>query len=110
MAKYWIYIGNQVQGPFELEQLIRLPGFSRQSQVSPDDEGSAGKWISPAEIPDLARIFQKADELHAAPIPTPKPAPKPKPFPAKLTHVPPPVDEKRPFPWIWVGPTILLAV
>jgi hypothetical protein len=107
MAKYWIYVNNQVLGPYELEQLIRVPGFSRQSMVSRDD-GGAGQWISPAEIPELARIFQKVEELHDAPVPAPRPAPKPKPrMPAKLTPVAPPAEApQRGFwkSWMWLIP------
>src|SRR5437764_15486586 len=104
MARYWAYIGQEVKGPYELEQLIRLPGFSRQTMVSLDDySGSVGRWISPAEIPELARIFQKVDELHDAPAPAPRAAPKPKPrMPARLTPVAPPVEEKTSFPGGWL--------
>jgi hypothetical protein len=97
MAKYWIYINDQVLGPYSIEQLIRVPGFSRQTMVSVDGHsGATGKWISPAEIPELAKIFQKVEEIHDAPIPTPRPAAKPKPYaPARLTPVPPPAEEPR---------------
>jgi hypothetical protein len=112
MAKYWIYINEQVLGPYELEQLIRVPGFSRQTMVSRAD-GGAPRWISPAEIPELARIFQKVEEIHDAPIPTPRPAPKPKPrMPVKLTPVAPPVEPpKKKFwkTWMWSIPAIALA-
>src|SRR5437773_3612623 len=110
MSRYWAYINSQVQGPYELEQLIRLPGFSRQTLVSVDDySGSVGKWISPAAIPELARIFQKVDELHDAPIPS-RPAPKPaRPkMPLKLTQVPPPVEEVK--PWYTNGLLWLAAI
>jgi len=107
MAKYWVYINNQVKGPYEVDQLIRLPGFSRQTMVSVDQAGQgSGQWISPANIPDLARIFQKVDALHDAPVPSPRPAAKPaRPrMPAKLTPVAPPAEEPRRYfgAWIWV--------
>jgi hypothetical protein len=110
MPRYWVYLNGQVQGPYEIEKLIRVPGFSRQTQVSVDDmSGTAGKWISPADIPELARIFQKVDEIHDAPAPAPKPAAKPKPkMPARLTPVAPPVPEPDKFSWAWLW--IILAV
>ena len=107
MAIYWVYLNDQVKGPYEVDELIRLTGFSRQTMVSIDDNsGGAGQWISPASIPDLARIFQKVDALFDAPAPGPKPAPKPvKPrMPTRLTPVAPPVEESKRFSgaWIWV--------
>ncbi len=112
MARYWAYINNQVMGPYEIEQLIRLPGFSRQTMVSGDDmSGGAGKWISPADIPELARIFQKVDELHDAPVQAPRPAPKPKSkMPTRLTPVPPPVEEPWQFSWGWLWVLLISAV
>jgi hypothetical protein len=112
MARYWVYLNSQVMGPYELEQLIRVPGFSRQTLVSMDDySGTVGKWISPAEIPVLAGIFQKADELHDAPAPAPRPAVKPKPHtPARLTPVAPPVEESRGFGWSWLWVLLFSAV
>jgi hypothetical protein len=111
MAKYWVYINDKVAGPYELDQLIRIQGFSRQTLVSVDDHsGQVGRWISPAQIPELARIFQKVDELHestpAAPRPAAKPA-RPR-MPAKLTVVPPPVPETVRWGWFW--PAVFAAL
>lgn len=113
MARYWIYLNDQVKGPYEVDELIRISGFSRRTMVSMDDRsGSAGKWMSPAEIPELARIFQKADELHeSSPTPAPKPAPKPKrQGPAQLTAVAPPPMESHWFSTAWPWFLILLAL
>src|SRR3982750_473364 len=102
MARYWVYLNEKVAGPYELDQLIRIQGFSRRTLVSVDDHsGQVGRWISPAEIPELARIFQKADELHDSP-PPPRPAAKPaRPkMPARLTPMaPPPQEAAGPFNW-----------
>ncbi|OGR90878.1 MAG: hypothetical protein A2992_03235 [Elusimicrobia bacterium RIFCSPLOWO2_01_FULL_59_12] len=110
MAKYWVYLNDQVNGPYELDELIRLPGFSRRTMVSIDDHsGAAGRWIGPAEIPELARIFQKVDELHEAPAgPAARPAPKPKRrIPAHLTPVPPPAEDSSRLSAAW--PWLLIA-
>ncbi len=65
MAKYWIYVNDQVAGPYSVEQLIRLRGFSRQSQVCVDDESGVQRlWTSPAEIPELAPIFKAVEQMH----------------------------------------------
>ena len=63
MAHYWVYLNNEVSGPFEIEQLIRVRGFSRQTLVRVDDPSNKStQWISPAEIPELAHIFKAADD------------------------------------------------
>ena len=66
MAQYWVYLNDEVTGPFAVEQLIRLRGFSRQTQVCVDDaSGNPTHWISPAEIPELAHIFKAVEEHQA---------------------------------------------
>ena len=78
MARYWLYLNDEVAGPFAVEQLIRQRGFSRQTLVCVDDaSGKPSHWISPAEIPELAHIFKAADEQHAAPVPAPAPIKQP---------------------------------
>ncbi len=112
MAKYWVYLNDQVKGPYEVDELIRLSGFSRRTMVSRDDHsGAAGKWTSPAEIPELARIFQKVDELHeAAPAPAPKPVKPKRHSPAHLTSVPTPAVETHWLSSAWPWLLILLAL
>jgi hypothetical protein len=71
MARYWIYLNGKVEGPYGVEQLIRLRGFSRQSQICVDDaSGQPQNWISPSELPELAHIFKAVDERQAD-VPTP---------------------------------------
>ena len=79
MARYWVYLNDEVSGPFGLEQLIRQRGFSRQTLVCiEDDSGKPKNWISPAEIPELAHIFKAAEEhLAEPPVPMKKASPKP---------------------------------
>jgi len=84
MAKYWVYLNNEVEGPYSVEQLIRIRGFSRQTMVCVDDSsGHPGQWISPADIPELAHIFKVVDQIHESPTPTPPPKAAPKPPPAR---------------------------
>src|ERR1035437_4138578 len=75
MAQYWVYLNSAVAGPYEVEQMIRLRGFSRQTLVCIDDaSGKPTRWISPSEIPELAHIFKAVDDQMAmAPA---APAPK----------------------------------
>jgi len=114
MARYWVYLNDEVCGPFALEQLIRQRGFSRQTLVCIDDaSGSLTHWISPAEIPELAHIFKAADDQHSTPVaPAPKaPTKAPTPRPAKLYT--PAVTLRAPSrntvsTWIWAVLTAAL--
>jgi len=110
MARYWIYLNDEVAGPYGVEQLIRLRGFSRQTQVCVDDSsGKPTQWISPAEIPELAHIFKAVDE-HQALMPsaappkiqpkpvTPRSAPKPA-GPAVVLKAAPSAGLSASWPW-----------
>jgi hypothetical protein len=115
MASYWVYLNNNVTGPYPIEQLIRLRGFSRHTQVCIDDSsGRPGSWINAAQIPELAHIFKAVDEREtippppSAPRPTPKPAaPRPSPRPAPAP-APVPVPKSMPV-WPWLLAALLLA-
>jgi hypothetical protein len=92
MARYWVYLDNGVKGPYELDQLIRLRGFSRQTRVSIEGPtGEAGEWMSPADIPSLAPIFKAADEIN-----TPEPAAAAPRAAPKANHSPAPKPAARP--------------
>src|SRR5258708_7586800 len=104
VARYWVYLNEAVAGPYGIDQLIRLRGFSRQTLVCVDEmDGKPKVWISPAEIPELAHIFKAVDEHQADPAPAPKPTAKPttsrsaKPFVPAVTLKTP----KRNLPQIW---------
>jgi hypothetical protein len=78
VARYWVYLNDEVSGPYGVDQLIRLRGFSRQTQVCVDEAGNTPKnWISPAEIPELAHIFKAVDEHLSEPAAAAKPSTKP---------------------------------
>jgi hypothetical protein len=104
VARYWVYLNNEVAGPYGVDQLIRLRGFSRQTLVCVDElDGKPKVWISPAEIPELAHIFKAVDEHQAEPTtpapkaPTKTPVRAAKPFVPAVTLKAP----KRNLPQIW---------
>jgi hypothetical protein len=78
VARYWVYLNDEVTGPYGIDQLIRIRGFSRQTLVCLEEaSGKPKNWISPAEIPELAHIFKAAEErLADVPVPAPKTAAK----------------------------------
>lgn len=89
MARYWIFQNGKVEGPYGIEQLIRIRGFSRQSQVCVEGESGAPQmWITPAEIPELSHIFKAIDERSAEPAPAPRPVAPRKPSPAPRVYTP----------------------
>jgi hypothetical protein len=118
MARYWAYINNEVMGPYGVEELIRLRGFSRQTMVCLDDaSGAPRKWISPAEIPELAPIFKAVDEHQSKSpaAPPAKSATKPPVVPA-APKVPPMTSpvKRRGMPkaekWGWGGLVLFIVL
>ena len=53
--KYWLFQNNQVYGPYDPEELGRLPGYSLKSLVCPErSKGTVmGDWQRAGLIPDL---------------------------------------------------------
>jgi hypothetical protein len=115
MARYWVYVNNEVAGPFPLEQLIRQRSFSRHTQVCIDDaSGQPGVWINAAQIPELARVFKTVDERESAPTPLPAPKPAPKREPVRPALRPAPVATSVSPPksravWPWLLGAVLMA-
>ncbi len=115
MARYWVYLNDEVSGPYGVDQLIRLRGFSRQTQVCVDEAGGTPKnWISPAEIPELAHIFKAVDEQLAQPAAsTTKATAKPptfrypKPFVPAVTFKAPRHNMAQIWGWILLSAVVL---
>ena len=65
--KYWLFQNNQVCGPYDPEELGRLPGYSLESFVCPEGKGSSmGDWRLASLIPELAPAAeQKAAQAPA---------------------------------------------
>jgi len=77
VSKYWVYLDDKVSGPYTVDQMIRLRGFSKQTRICEEDgSGNPQKWISPADLPELSHIFKAVHDVMTAPTP-PRPAPKP---------------------------------
>lgn len=54
--KYWAYINNEIKGPFEPDELIKIDGFSPSTLVCPQSsvEEETKEWKEAREIPELA--------------------------------------------------------
>lgn len=76
--RYWAYINNEIKGPFEPDELIKIEGFSPSTLVCPQSsvEEETKEWKEAREIPELA-IFtssklptEKAQDLQTSQLQT----------------------------------------
>ncbi|MBI5744786.1 MAG: DUF4339 domain-containing protein [Elusimicrobia bacterium] len=65
--KYWVYVNNEVKGPFDRAGLEAQPGFGPQSLVCPENASGADGWKPVSTFSDLNGPV-------AAPAPAPVPA------------------------------------
>lgn len=65
--KYWIFQNNQVNGPYEVEELAQLPGYSAETLVCPEGRRGTnmGDWQRAAMVPELSVSLLKAQQLAA---------------------------------------------
>lgn len=115
-SRYWLYLHNEVAGPFEVHELIRQRGFSREARVCREDAGHASNdWMSVADIPELMRIFRAAESMHETEpvvVPPSKVMPKPPPVVRPAPASRPPVRSRREpasSAWVWVAVFMMAA-
>jgi hypothetical protein len=65
--KYWLFDGSDASGPYDAEELKRLPGFTSESLICPDGAESADQW-KPAQYYLIRPPTAKPPE------PTPRPS------------------------------------
>ena len=71
--KYWAYTNNEVGGPFEKEQLAKLPGFTASSLICPETPagGQTPDWKEAAAYPEVTAALASPGQTHApAPVRT----------------------------------------
>lgn len=56
--KFWAYINGEAQGPFEPEELKKIPGFGRGTIVYPENltDGTADDWKPAFQVPEIGQI------------------------------------------------------
>ncbi len=59
MARYWVALPSGVVGPFEAEEVVRLPGFQPQWQICPE-RGGGDQWAPAREFPELRAMAAAA--------------------------------------------------
>lgn len=68
MTKYWIYRNNKVDGPYAVDELLKLPGYHAKSLVAPENpDRRHGLWNLASNIPELA--VSRPASASAAPDP-----------------------------------------
>lgn len=74
--KYWVFDGKQAVGPYEVEELKRIPLFGAQTLICPEDAGSAEQW-RPAQYYLIKPPRAKPEPQPAAQAPAPAAAAEP---------------------------------
>jgi len=77
MDRYWIYIDKKIQGPFEVQELLAVNGFSDTSQVCMVGEDT---WQPARQFPAI-HLQLAPTTLKITEIPTPLPTPTPRQMP-----------------------------
>ena len=62
--RYWIWQDERIGGPMTVEQLARLPDFSGETPVLPEDAPLVDPcgWRAAAEFPDFRSLPGKGEE------------------------------------------------
>ena len=67
--RYWLYVNNEIRGPYEVEKLAALENFSGASLVSPEyrPEGEAGDWKAASVYPEVMAALSPSSASAARP-------------------------------------------
>jgi len=76
MGKYWLSREDRITGPFDPDELMRLPGISMNSVVCPEDLlGTADeRWARAGNVPELAETVPPVAPADASGTPAPSPS------------------------------------
>ena len=68
--KYWVYINNKVDGPYDENSLVTVAGFTPETLICSEEVASGGgqEWVKASSVFEF-------DEAPAVPEPAPAPAP-----------------------------------
>lgn len=71
--RYWVYISDKVEGPFEEEKLVTLQGFTPDTLICAEDAANSGNQ----EWAKASSVFEFDQVPAAAPAAEPQSAPQP---------------------------------
>ena len=83
--KYWVYIKDKVEGPFDEEKLVMLNGFTPDTLICSEDAANSGnqEWVKASAIFEFEQPAPApAPAVQPAPAPAVQPAPQPAAQPA----------------------------
>ena len=78
MARFWVYIGDKIQGPVDIPSLRKVPGFNLLTQVCLEGEQT---WRMADEVIEIKSYFISPPRLNSFTIETGNTVPKLDPFP-----------------------------
>jgi len=78
MARFWVYIGDKIQGPVDIPSLRKVPGFNLLTQVCLEGEQT---WRMADEVIEIKSYFLSPPRLNSFTIEAGNAAPKLDPFP-----------------------------
>lgn len=70
--RYWVYISDKVEGPFEEEKLVTLQGFTPDTLICSEDAASGGnqEWVKASSIFEFDQVTPEPAAVTAAPAQT----------------------------------------
>src|SRR2546429_1724987 len=73
MARFWVYIGDKIQGPVDIPSLRKVPGFNLLTQVCPE---GAQTWRMADDVIEIKSYFLSPPRPNSFAIPAGNTAPK----------------------------------
>ena len=107
--KYWVIDGGEAKGPFEPDELKKLPGFGPSSMIAPDGADRADDW-KPASFYLLRPPNPRSEPVEPKPRPAPAPVLEPEPQPAPAPVAAAPAAARSPLLPLILGTAALAAI
>ena len=68
--RYWVYINDKVEGPYEEDKLVTLPGFTPDTLICAEEINAGGnqEWVKASSIFEFDQVEQTINQ----PLPSPE--------------------------------------
>src|SRR5947209_17690563 len=73
MARFWVYIGDKIQGPVDIPSLRKVPGFNLLTQVCSEGDQT---WRMADDVIEIKSYFLSPPRPNSFAIPAGNTAPK----------------------------------
>lgn len=66
--RYWVYINDKVEGPFEEDKLVTLKGFTPETLICSEDAASGGnqEWVKASSVFEFDQVAAQQPAAQAA--------------------------------------------